>query len=182
MSSAGRAPFTIAVVALSIVLLFVAGLLTTLFGPAPGRLLGVFAFVAGLLLLSKLAEKHKRGELVPLIAFHRRVLRYRSTILTAIVVCLTVAFTCVFVGIITSITSGPGVPDNRPVFEHRKVYKLYNHGSERVVSRRHYLVRGTIGAVAWDAGTSVPALLALYLALYGEWPGAMISDETYKSH
>ena len=181
MSSAGRAPVASAVVALSIVLLFVAGLLTTLFGPAPGRLLGVFAFPAALILLLRLGQKQKRGELVPLIAFNRGVLRYRPTILAAIVVCLTVAFACVFVGIITSVTFGPGVPDNRPVFEDRNVYKLYNHGAETVVSRRHYLIRGTMGAVAWHAGTSVPALLALYLALYGEWPGAMISDETHKS-
>ncbi|MBI1372440.1 MAG: hypothetical protein GC159_06725 [Phycisphaera sp.] len=54
-----------------------------------------------------------------------------------------------------------------PVFEHRAVYELCNHGTYTTVSRWRYLVVGTSFIVGWHGGIAFMDLIGLIYLLFG---------------
>ncbi len=157
----------------TILILYIAGLLTSLWGPDVGRFLGVIAFLAIFVVLPWLNEARRKGDLFfklgglsgrwPVIRHGRGGLRVAMLFGIVLIVATMV---------VELIASGrAGVAEGtEPVFAHRDEYRLNNHGKVTLVSRERYLVVGSSFIIGWHVFGIILVLLALHLVLFGEWP------------
>ena len=141
----------------------------TLFGPRHGIFAGVLAFMmmwgvgffgqeSALGRACFQSPEHVVAGRIPALYPFKKVIR------TGSVVCLTIA---VVAFPVLMISSCDGVADF-PVFEHREVYTLNNHGNETQVSRLRYVAAGAAFATAWHFFVAGAALDLLGDTLFGK--------------
>jgi hypothetical protein len=155
-----------------ILVLYVAGLIATLFGPAPGRFLGAVAFLLIIAVSCVTGEQHKQAhpffKAGGISGRYPAVRRLRPVLRTAMLGCL-ISVVASFILIIPSWRLG--VTDGTsPVFAERAVYRLNAHGVETVVTRTQYLIAGSSFMVVWHTVGMLIDLLWMHLILFGDWP------------
>ena len=152
---------------LTILGLYLAGMVTSLFGPSQGRWLGIAGFIATVPIWAILQTRWRRGSLPSLIRrpAHRARRLLHISILRCALVCLAMLVTAF------SAAGGAGGHDaSRPVFDHQIEYRLNNGGEFTAVTRSRYLTVGSCFVIGWHALGTLFALLALHLALIGKLP------------
>jgi hypothetical protein len=152
-----------------VIAFYLAGMTMTLFGPSSGRLLGMPAFLATVMILAILSSKQKRGTLRCLAEFHHSICRFRRLVWAAMILLVLVIVPTFVAGFAAS--AGAGVADTtRPIFAQRPEYQLCNHGVYTTVTRARYLVEGASFVIGWHTFGMLFALSGLHLALFGQWP------------
>jgi hypothetical protein len=157
---------TMARLALSnvILVLYVAGLIASLFGPAPGRFLGMVFYVTG----KQHKQAHPFFKAGGISGRYPAVRRLRRVLWAAMLGCL-IFVVASFILMIPSWRLG--VTDgSSPVFAERAVYRLNAHGVQTVVTRTQYLIAGSAFMVGWHTFGMLIDLLCMHLILFGDWP------------
>jgi hypothetical protein len=157
---------------LTILLLFLVGLVSALLGPLPGVLFSLPAFLAAMATFLVLGTQWNRGQPFfkagGLSAPFPGLRRIRPALLASLLGCVA-AWVASMAVLATYGGTGAG-NTTRPVFARRAEYILNDHGVETEVSRRRFVIVGSSFMIAWHAGGIGFTLIQLHLVLFGTLP------------
>ena len=147
-------------IVLAILACYIAGMTTSLFGPAWGSFLGVVAFVANWILMVVWIHQFRQGTIIPLTATVRIAIWIRPLVWGLMILSVAV-FGAAFVTEAVASQDAGVAQGTGPIFQVRTEYLLNQHGVFTPVTQTRYRVVGTCFVVAWHSFGMLFALLGV---------------------